>query len=42
MLMQEICFLKNHEENQAARLVQDLFLFFDKALCEGTTNVYSP
>ena len=41
MLMQEICFSKNHEENQAARLVQDL-LFFNKVLCEGTTNGYSP
>ena len=42
MLMQEICFLKNREENQAARLVQDLFLFFNKVLREGTTNGYSP
>ena len=29
----EIFFFKNHVENEAGRLVEDLLLFFKKALC---------
>ena len=32
-------FLQNHAENEAGRLVPDLFLFFKKALYEVETNV---
>ena len=30
----EIFFFKNHVENEARRLVPDLFLFYKSALCE--------
>ena len=32
-------FLQNHAENEAGRLVPDLFLFFKKALYEVETSV---
>ena len=34
----EIFFFKNHAENQAGRLVPDLFLIFKKALYEVKAN----
>ena len=30
----KIFFFKNHEENQAGKLVADIFLLFKRALCE--------
>ena len=33
-ITREIFFFKNHAENEARRLVSDLFLFFKKALNE--------
>ena len=33
-----IFFLKNHTENETGRLVPDLFLFFEKSLCEVKAN----
>ena len=32
--MWELLFFKNHAQNEAGRLVPDLFLSFKKALCE--------
>ena len=32
--MRKIFFSKNHRENEAGRLVPDLFLFFEQALSE--------
>ena len=34
-------FFENHKENEAGRLVPDLFLFFKKALYEVKANVCS-
>ena len=34
MMMMMILFFKSHAENEAGRLVPDLFLFFKKALYE--------
>ena len=34
----EIFFLENYAENEAGRLVQDLFLFFKRALYEVKAN----
>ena len=34
----EIFFFKNHAENEAGRLVPDLFLFFKKALYDVKAN----
>ena len=31
---EEFFSLKKHAQNEAGRLVSDLFLFFEKALCE--------
>ena len=36
--MWEILFFENHEENEAERLVPELFLFFEKALYEVKAN----
>ena len=33
-----MCFFKNHAENEAGRLVPNLFLFFKKALYEIKAN----
>ena len=35
----EIFFFKNHADNEAGRLVPDLFLFFKKALYKVKENV---
>ena len=37
-MTKEIFFLKNHAENEAGRLVPDLFLFFKMALYKPKTN----
>ena len=34
----EICFFRNHTENELRKLVPDLFLFFKKALHEVKTS----
>ena len=38
MITTEIFFFKNHEENEAGRLVPDLSLFFKKTLYEVKAN----
>ena len=37
-ITRKIFFFKNHAENEAERLVPDLFLFFQKALYEVKAN----
>ena len=37
-ITREIFFFKTHAENEAMRLVLDLFLFLKKALCEVKTS----
>ena len=34
----QILFFKNHAENEAGRIVPDLFLFFGKALYEAKSS----
>ena len=41
-MSREIFFFKNNAENEAERLVSDLFLFFKKALHEMKTSVLQP